>query len=826
MNPTTTDAEAIGFIRFGGGQITVFGQNGAPLPLAFPANVPTTWPLSLLGTNPGPSSISNLVVPNIQNYAQALKAQLVTQQNPTVDYVTVTQSNGSTAAWTYAPSGSNWIAQQVVLTPTISSGSATRTIQFANLTWYDNATNDAARAAKGYTAELPPAPTTSNPSGLTVTSPSSGPTVVNQLGGTQNIAFMHGFASSSSTWTRMSDWLNQDFRFGSEVIPTFPWSDHLSTQGTDLVNEINSVGGSNYILIGHSQGGLISRSAAQQYQTANPSQTVVKGVVTLDGPNEGALIAATGGPTILASLEFFGNFLWDVTGCITPYDNFVCWMAAVLFYGGPVVGDVWYSTNPDIQDLLPGSTFLNQLNSYSESFKRTGVVSYTPMRWNEMRIVDNALFLGTLGCYPETGCGERDVAQVTDAVYDEVEALFVFCIFEEIFDPDDADYWAAEAAYFLDILVGMDAVDGFWNLIVSGLASSDGLVAVSSQNYPSSSATQFPIYGADSHTGATTSTYVHATLDQVLQQQFQVPTQASCAFTASPSSLSISPSAYTNSFSLGTGAGCQWSAVSNAPWLSITSGTSGTSSGSVSFSVAANPVTIPRTGTIQSGNGLSGANFTVTQAGACTYTLSASEIVIQPSGGNFTVSVTAPIGCVWSAVPNENWLTITAGASGTGPGSFTLAASSNPYDTDLTGTITVMNQTLTVILGDPTGTPGTGSVTIDKSIWPTESCVWGECTWESGTVSVLVGGLTFTVSYGSASDSQASIASALAAQMNYQDSPISATPSGSTIAIKSSVNGAATNYPMGTAYTCNTDNGTFRCPGYWATASGLTGGSN
>ncbi|MGA7849009.1 MAG: hypothetical protein WCA13_07860, partial [Terriglobales bacterium] len=155
-----------------------------------------------------------------------------------------------------------------------------------------------------------------------------------------------------------------------------------------------------------------------------------------------------------------------------------------------------------------------------------------------------------------------------------------------------------------------------------------------------------------------------------------------------------------------------------------------------------------------------------------------------------------------------------------------LAASSNPYDTDLTGTITVMNQTLTVILGDPTGTPGTGSVTIDKSIWPTESCVWGECTWESGTVSVLVGGLTFTVSYGSASDSQASIASALAAQMNYQDSPISATPSGSTIAIKSSVNGAATNYPMGTAYTCNTDNGTFRCPGYWATASGLTGGSN
>src|ERR1700688_3777069 len=96
-DPSSTDAEAIGFIRFGGGQITVFAQNGAPLPLAFPANVPMTWPLSLLGNNPGPSAISNLVVPNVQNYADALKANYVTSQNPTADYVTITQPNGSTA---------------------------------------------------------------------------------------------------------------------------------------------------------------------------------------------------------------------------------------------------------------------------------------------------------------------------------------------------------------------------------------------------------------------------------------------------------------------------------------------------------------------------------------------------------------------------------------------------------------------------------------------------------------------------------------------------------------------------------------------------------
>src|SRR5260370_34513912 len=106
----------------------------------------------------------------------------------------------------------------------------------------------------------------------------------------------------------MSNWLNQDLRFGSEVIQTVPWSNHLVTQGTALFNEINSAGGSNYILIGHSQGGLIARSAAQQFQAANPNQTIAEGVVTLDTPNQGADIAITVSPVILGGLALL--FFW------------------------------------------------------------------------------------------------------------------------------------------------------------------------------------------------------------------------------------------------------------------------------------------------------------------------------------------------------------------------------------------------------------------------------------------------------------------------------------------------------------------------------------
>src|SRR5258708_11596036 len=86
-DPTSNDTEAIGFIRFAGGQITVFTQNGAPLPLVLPSGVPTTWPLTLLGSNPGPSAISHLVVPNLQNYPNSLHANYTTSTNPTTDYV-------------------------------------------------------------------------------------------------------------------------------------------------------------------------------------------------------------------------------------------------------------------------------------------------------------------------------------------------------------------------------------------------------------------------------------------------------------------------------------------------------------------------------------------------------------------------------------------------------------------------------------------------------------------------------------------------------------------------------------------------------------------
>src|ERR1700685_3290699 len=717
----------------------------------------------------------------------------------------------------------------------LRSQTARRRAQFNSqiLKWSDNATNDAARAAKGYTATLAPSSYASIP--VVTTSTPSGSTTVSQLGGPQNVVFMHGLFSSGNTWNRMEPWLNQDFRFGPEITPSYSSTSSLSNQGTSLVSEIKTVGGNNYILIGHSQGGLISRYAAQYFQSNPPNQ--VAGVVTVDTPHLGADLIQNG-PLIAPASYALGTFLWDWTGCVTQWENFVCLLAWLDYNVGPPMGAVFAALPvlPDINDLTPGSAFLTSLNGYGETFKRASVVGNTPQRWNESRIAWDFLapyIFPPVTCdpnyYPESACGERTVAAGVGITYDIVEAVMIFAVFEQIFCPDN-DNWG-EIEYLAGILAGMDGIDVLWNLIVSGYGASDGIVQSSSQNYPSSTAIQYPINGADSHLEATHSPYDHTTLDQVLESAaFQVPTQASCSFAMSPSNFSISPSGGTSSFSLATGAGCPWSAVSQEAWLTITSGTSGTSSGTVSFSVAPNPAAFPRTATIQAGNGLVSATFTVNQVGACSYSLSSQLVVLSPGGGTGTVTVNTQTGCVWSAVPNTTWITLNSGASGTasgtGSGSFTFTAATGNDDVSFSGTITVMSQILTVVVGSSVGTPGTGTLTVAGHPESYEPCYHCALIWESGSVYANIAGVTFSASYSGTTPTSASVATALASSINAASSPVSATVSGSVITIKSKENGAVTNYSLSTSYSYNA--GDFTSPAFTAAPSGssLTGGTD
>ena len=163
-----------------------------------------------------------------------------------------------------------------------------------------------------------------------------------------------------------------------------------------------------------------------------------------------------------------------------------------------------------------------------------------------------------------------------------------------------------------------------------------------------------------------------------------------CAYTLSPASATVDDSGGQGTFTVQSSAGCAWTAAAQVPWLTITSGASGSGTGQVRFTAAANSGP-SRSGAITAG----GQTFTVQQGNGCSYAISPTSQSVPAGGGNGTVSVTAGSGCSWSATSNAGWLSITSGGSGTGNGSvaFTAAANAGPQRS---GTLTIGGRTFTV----------------------------------------------------------------------------------------------------------------------------------
>ncbi|HEX8455842.1 MAG TPA: PQQ-dependent sugar dehydrogenase [Pyrinomonadaceae bacterium] len=83
----------------------------------------------------------------------------------------------------------------------------------------------------------------------------------------------------------------------------------------------------------------------------------------------------------------------------------------------------------------------------------------------------------------------------------------------------------------------------------------------------------------------------------------------SCTYTISPASRTSPAGGETFNVNVTTQGGCSWAAVSDSGFINVASGASGTASGTVTLSVAANGSGVPRTGTVF----IAGQIFTVTQ---------------------------------------------------------------------------------------------------------------------------------------------------------------------------------------------------------------------
>jgi uncharacterized repeat protein (TIGR01451 family) len=222
----------------------------------------------------------------------------------------------------------------------------------------------------------------------------------------------------------------------------------------------------------------------------------------------------------------------------------------------------------------------------------------------------------------------------------------------------------------------------------------------------------------------------------------------SCTYSISPASKAFTSSGGSSNVDVTAPSGCSWTAVSNAGWITITSGSSGNGNGSVNYSVSENTSTSARTGIIS----IEDKTFTVEQdpLPPCTYSISPTSKHFSYSGGNQVVTVDASRqDCNWTATESLSWVSLSK-TSGTGDDIVKVTVSSNSGGSR-TGTVTIAGKTFAVTQDESPCTftispssknfsysGGSQNVTVNASrqdcTWAaTESLPWVDLSTTSGT---------------------------------------------------------------------------------------------
>ncbi len=160
-----------------------------------------------------------------------------------------------------------------------------------------------------------------------------------------------------------------------------------------------------------------------------------------------------------------------------------------------------------------------------------------------------------------------------------------------------------------------------------------------------------------------------------------------CSYELVPEATTVGNEGGAQSFGVKAPAECNWSARSDAAWISVTSGATGSGNGTVSFSVAPNNDVADRSATIT----VVDRRFTVTQSGeiaACHY--SVAPVAVSPCmpGGTVVATLTTEASCPWTAAADSSWIGLPGGTSGRGSTTITITYSDN-YDAPRHGIVMV-----------------------------------------------------------------------------------------------------------------------------------------
>lgn len=169
-----------------------------------------------------------------------------------------------------------------------------------------------------------------------------------------------------------------------------------------------------------------------------------------------------------------------------------------------------------------------------------------------------------------------------------------------------------------------------------------------------------------------------------------------CTYTVSPPNFQIAAAGGPLSVSVSTNQpNCQWSSSTDATFVSIVSGASGTGTQNVSLSVQANPNSQPRNATLL----IAGQLVSINQAAAagCTFSLDTATLNFPASGASGSVRLTASApDCAWTVTGAYSWIVLTSGLSGTGSATITFQVLANPGSAVRTALMTAGGQPLSI----------------------------------------------------------------------------------------------------------------------------------
>lgn len=293
-----------------------------------------------------------------------------------------------------------------------------------------------------------------------------------------NVLFQHGILSDGSTWWRMDPWIRCSFQTNMHIRPSIDWRPSLPSQREEMRFYLPTAGAGT-VLIGHSNGGLVSRSLAQWAQMHRPGS--VRGVVTLDSPNKGAIVAV--------NIQIIEGVLFSLAGNAGIVFDLVSW-------------------HPFYEDDVPYSPFLIRTNGFDENFTRVGIQTHTPKRWVLWRIGWTPS-----DCTPESYCGERAVARRIQEKYDRHRHYARFW------------YRPWQSGPAVVAMTAMNGIDAVWHAFTAPHGfPSDGFIQGQGQVYPRANRNRL-IQNGDSHVGVTRSPFVRQELESALADPslFNVP---------------------------------------------------------------------------------------------------------------------------------------------------------------------------------------------------------------------------------------------------------------------------------------------------------------